>query len=180
MLVVSHSACLMFRGSFEPAYILNITATESHCQRATNARNSAVIQSFLFEVLGVPEDHGIVRFQPIKDDWLATGGRTLGSEIERAESENVPSIKRALTHALRNSIVPRSDKSTQSTAGGAEKARSQSKPEKRGWFMAMGWRGGEKDAKQSLKPAFSDISVPQHSHANDSPRLQNKQTADEQ
>jgi hypothetical protein len=144
MLIVSHSACLIFRGSFEPAYVFNISAAESHCQRATNARNSAVVQRFLSEVLDVPEDRGIVRFQPTRNDCLATCGRTVASEIATAEAENVPSITRALTHALRNSIVPRSVESAQFTPGGAEKARS--KQEKRKWFMAMGWRGGEKDA----------------------------------
>jgi len=88
MITLTHSACLLFSGTFEPAYILNITAIESHCQPATNKRNTALIQSFLSETVGVTPDRGVVRFQAIKDECLGTNGRTITGEIDKLEAEN--------------------------------------------------------------------------------------------
>ncbi|KAK3065359.1 hypothetical protein LTS18_011882 [Coniosporium uncinatum] len=85
MITVNHSACLLLGGSFEPAYVLTITALPSQVQPATNKRNAALIQSFMSDVLSVSADRGIVRFQAIEEYNLATNGRTMLGEIERLE-----------------------------------------------------------------------------------------------
>ena len=61
MITITHSACLMYGGTFEPAYLLNVSAVESHTQAATNKRNTTLMQGFLSEILGVTPDRGIVR-----------------------------------------------------------------------------------------------------------------------
>jgi len=77
----------MFGGTFDPAYFLTVTAIEQHCLTTTNKRNAALMQSFLSDVLSVPLDRGIVRFNPIPEDCLATGGRTVASNVEKADTD---------------------------------------------------------------------------------------------
>jgi hypothetical protein len=77
----------MFGGTFDPAYFLTVTAIEQHCLTTTNKRNAALMQSFLSDVLNVPLDRGIVRFNPIPEDCLATGGRTVASNVEKADTD---------------------------------------------------------------------------------------------
>lgn len=111
MINVEHSACLLLAGSFEPAYILTITALPSQLQPVTNKRNAALIQSFMADILSVPPERGIVRFQPIAEENIATNGTTVMGEIERIEkssSENEitagNAIKRAWTRNSRRSV----------------------------------------------------------------------------
>ncbi|KAG9655506.1 hypothetical protein KCU64_g6495, partial [Aureobasidium melanogenum] len=111
MVNVEHSACLLLAGSFEPAYILTITALPSQLQPVTNKRNSALIQSFMADILAVPPERGILRFQPIAEENLATNGTTVFGEIERTEKSSIDSdvtaanaIKRAWTRGSRRSV----------------------------------------------------------------------------
>lgn len=111
MVNVEHSACLLVAGSFEPAYILTITALPSQLQPVTNKRNSALIQSFMADILAVPPERGILRFQPIPEENLATNGTTVLGEIERIEKSSIDSdvtaanaIKRAWTRSSRRSV----------------------------------------------------------------------------
>jgi hypothetical protein len=96
MISIDHSACLMYGGSFEPAYIISVSALESQCQASTNKRNAALMQSFLADVLSVTPDRGVIRFNPIKEDCLATNGRTVAGQIEKIEGENGNAVKRVL------------------------------------------------------------------------------------
>jgi hypothetical protein len=111
MVNVEHSACLLLAGSFEPAYILTITALPSQLQPVTNKRNSALIQSFMADILAVPPERGILRFQPIAEENLAINGTTVMGEIERIEKSSIDSdvtpanaIKRAWTRSSRRSV----------------------------------------------------------------------------
>ena len=81
-LTLDHSACLIYGGTFDPAYVLTITALPFYVQATTNKRNATLIQAFLAEILKVPEHRGIIRFVPIAEDNLATGGMTITSEVE--------------------------------------------------------------------------------------------------
>ncbi|MBE7182178.1 MAG: hypothetical protein INR71_13415, partial [Terriglobus roseus] len=82
---INHSACLCLGGSFQPAYILTITALPSLIQPATNKRNAALMQSFMSDVLSVSPDRGIIRFTPIAEESMAINGRTILAEIEKLE-----------------------------------------------------------------------------------------------
>lgn len=82
VLSLVHSACLIYGGSFDPAYILTISALPSFVQASTNKRNAALIQAFLAGALRVPEPRGIVRFCAIVEDNLATNGMTVSGELE--------------------------------------------------------------------------------------------------
>lgn len=117
MITVKHSACLLLGGSFEPTYLLTITALPVQVQPTLNKRNAALIQAFMAETLGVPSDRGIIKFIPIPEDSLATNGMTILGEIERLErqqaDENGSNLKRALTNKSKRSAVSKSKSSIQ-------------------------------------------------------------------
>ena len=81
-ITLSHSACLLFAGNFDSAYILTITALPSSIQPTTNKRNAALLQGFMSDSLGVEPDRGIVRFVGVGEEYLATGGTTVLGDIE--------------------------------------------------------------------------------------------------
>ncbi|KAI6379130.1 hypothetical protein MCOR25_002108 [Pyricularia grisea] len=84
---VQHGACMMYGGTFEPAYSLTIFALPSQMRPTTNKRNAVMIQMHMDEVLGVPSSRGIVRFVPMPEDNVAVSGRTIGSEITELARE---------------------------------------------------------------------------------------------
>ncbi|KAH0547936.1 hypothetical protein GP486_008323 [Trichoglossum hirsutum] len=98
---VTHSACMMLAGSFEPTYILTITALPANIQPATNKRNTALLQHWMAENLGVEPSRGIVKFAAIPEENLATNGVTVLGEIEALDKQlgfdNVSGLKRTLT-----------------------------------------------------------------------------------
>lgn len=87
MITLDTNVQIMTGGSTEPAYLLSITALPSEIAAAKNMRSAALIQNFLTQSLSIPQDRGVVRFQPIKEQDLATNGKTVTQEIEEAEKE---------------------------------------------------------------------------------------------
>lgn len=71
---LQHGMCLLFGGSFEPAYIMTITALADQVKADTNRRNAALFQSHLQQALRVTPTRGIVLFVPIVEECLANGG----------------------------------------------------------------------------------------------------------
>lgn len=88
MITVTHSACLMMGGSFEPAYILTISAIPIEVQPVTNKRNAYLMQHFVADTIHVPSSRGVVRFIEIAEERLATNGSTIAGDIERLETNN--------------------------------------------------------------------------------------------
>jgi hypothetical protein len=116
MITVNHSACLLLGGSFEPCYVLTITALPVQLQPTTNKRNAALIQTFMSESIGVSSDRGIVKFMAIEPECIAMNGVTMYGEIERMErqlAEENGSLKRALTKGSRRSAVTKAKSSFQ-------------------------------------------------------------------
>ncbi|KAF2011017.1 hypothetical protein BU24DRAFT_51157 [Aaosphaeria arxii CBS 175.79] len=116
MITVNHSACLLLGGSFEPTYILTINALPVSIQPTLNKRNAALIQSFLFETIGVHADRGIIKFVPIAEESLATNGMTMLGEIERLERQQAAestSLVRALTKSSKRSVITKAKSSFQ-------------------------------------------------------------------
>jgi Macrophage migration inhibitory factor (MIF) len=95
MITLAHSACLLFAGTFEPAYLLTISTLPQFTQPATNKRNAALTQSYMTDVLGVPPDRGVVHFKAIADENLAYCGKTvLGQIDETDEAKLAAGLKR--------------------------------------------------------------------------------------
>lgn len=116
MITVNHSACLLLGGSFEPTYILTITALPVQLQPTTNKRNAALIQNFMFESLGVTLERGIVKFVPIQEECLATNGTTILGEIENMQrqlGEENSAPKRGTTKSSKRSAVGKAKSSFQ-------------------------------------------------------------------
>ncbi|KAI9810750.1 MAG: hypothetical protein M1827_006088 [Pycnora praestabilis] len=104
MITVSHSACLIFGGSFDPAYNMTLTALPSQIQPTTNKRNAALTQAFMTDALGVAADRGVIKFVSVAEENLATNGQTVLGEIEaldRQQQEETGGIKRSLTSKSR-------------------------------------------------------------------------------
>jgi Macrophage migration inhibitory factor (MIF) len=101
MIDVTHSACMMLAGSFEPTYTLTITALAANIQPATNKRNTALLQHWMEENLGVEPSRGVVKFVAVPEENLATNGVTVLGEIEALDKhlgfDNVGGLKRSLT-----------------------------------------------------------------------------------
>ncbi|KIW04768.1 uncharacterized protein PV09_03959 [Verruconis gallopava] len=111
LLTVTHSACLMMGGSFEPAYILDITAIPSEVQPNTNKRNAYLIQCFIADVMHVPSNRGVVRFLGLGEEHLAINGSTVAGEIERAERDAATvDCKEERTNGLVRSLTSKSSR----------------------------------------------------------------------
>ncbi|KAF2874198.1 Tautomerase/MIF superfamily [Massariosphaeria phaeospora] len=114
MIMVNHSACLLLDGTFEPTYVLTISALPVQLQPTTNKRNAALIQSFLSETIGVPPERGIIKFVPILEDNLAINGMTVLGDIERQHAEQFGTgLKRAMTKSSKRSAVTKAKSSIQ-------------------------------------------------------------------
>jgi hypothetical protein len=110
MITVTHSACLMMGGSFDPAYILSITAIPSEVQPVTNKRNAYLMQHFVADTLHVPSSRGIVRFHEIPEERLATNGSTVAGELERLDMNS--GVNRTVTNkSSRKSLITSKRKS---------------------------------------------------------------------
>ncbi|KAI1085871.1 Tautomerase/MIF [Whalleya microplaca] len=79
---LKHGCCMMFGGSFDPAYTLTIHALPSLVQPTTNKRNALLIQRHMQESLGVVMSRGYLRFVATPEENVAIGGKTVAAEIE--------------------------------------------------------------------------------------------------
>ena len=77
---------MFFAGSFDPAYILTISAPREvlYCSNnlVAHRRNATQVMRHMEEALGVGCARGLVRFVPFPAEGLATGGDTLGAHVE--------------------------------------------------------------------------------------------------
>jgi hypothetical protein len=78
-ITLQHGMCLFLGGSFDPAYVVAITAHPSQIQPATNKHNLTVLQRHLGEALRVPAPRGYVRFVPIAEDCCGRDGKTVAT-----------------------------------------------------------------------------------------------------
>lgn len=83
-----HSACVLLGGSFEPAYIMTVTALPTQLKPTTNNHNAALLQTFMAKALNVLPERGIIRFVPILAEHLASNGKTIQGELERLQRED--------------------------------------------------------------------------------------------
>jgi len=84
-ITLNHSACLLFGGTFDSAYMLTISALPSQLLPTTNKRNAALLQTFLADSLGVAPARGVIRFHRIPDEDMAFNGTTVLGQIENLQ-----------------------------------------------------------------------------------------------
>ncbi len=111
---------MLFGGSSEPAYYLTITALASEIAPTKNKRSTALVQGFMHESLDIAPRRGIIRFEAVPEENLATNGMTALQEIE--EMARNPSED---NRALRTISRDRSRKSKRAhTPGFMERAKT--------------------------------------------------------
>jgi hypothetical protein len=103
LVTLNHSACLLFAGSFDPAYVLTITACPALLQPVTNMRNTLILQLALEESLSVEQDRGIIKFVHIDEENLAHNGRTVRGLMEDMDMEANGGMRRTLSRTSKTS-----------------------------------------------------------------------------
>jgi hypothetical protein len=113
MVKLDHSACLALGGTFDPCYILTITAVSSHMGPTMNKRNAALIQSFMADILSVPPNRGIIKFHQMPEENLAINGTTILGELERQEKHLPSDMRRTMNRrsvvSLHQATSPKND-----------------------------------------------------------------------
>lgn len=103
---------MLFGGSSEPAYYLTITALASEIAPTKNKRSTALVQDFMHESLDIAPRRGIIRFEPVPEENLATNGMTALQEIEeitRNSSDDgraLRTLSRSRTRKCKRSYTP--------------------------------------------------------------------------
>jgi len=100
IVTLQHSACLLFSGTFDPAYTITITALQSQLQTVTNKRNASLIQKHLEDSLGPSPERGLIKFAPIAEGNIATNGNTVAGhidEMDKDKSEDTSNVRRSMS-----------------------------------------------------------------------------------
>ena len=128
MIMLDHSSCLMYGGSFDPAYMLTISALPAQLMPTTNKRNASLIQQFFTESLNVPADRGIVRFIAIPEENLASDGMTVMGIMENQNRASMKeqSLDRRMSRQRMGSMSRPKRSETIKEIEPAEKRRSRS------------------------------------------------------
>jgi hypothetical protein len=85
VVTLHHGACMVFGGTFDPAYVLSVFALPEQLQPTTNKRNASLIQKHMEEAIGVKPSRGFLRFIPTLEEHTARNGKTLAGEIDDLE-----------------------------------------------------------------------------------------------
>jgi len=99
VVTVTHSACLYFARSFDPAYVATIATLPSLILPDANQTNTAEIQEFMKQILQAAPDRGLVKFTALPEDKIGTKGQTLTGEIkalEKKEKEDKVKLKKGI------------------------------------------------------------------------------------
>ncbi|KAF6838097.1 mif domain-containing protein [Colletotrichum plurivorum] len=78
---LQHGACMLYGGTFEPAYTLSIHALPVEVGVTKNKRNTALLQKHLQEAIGVQPVRGWVKFVEVPAENMASNGKTTASLI---------------------------------------------------------------------------------------------------
>jgi hypothetical protein len=101
LVTVDQTSNLLFGATHGPAYLLKVSALSFLIAPLTNLRNASLIQSTIHEIFGIPPDKGVVIFNPVGENNLATNGKTAKEEIDRLErSDQSPSIFKSISRSM--------------------------------------------------------------------------------
>ena len=88
MVIVTTDLQMLLGGTSEPAYHLTITALPSEIAATKNKRSTHLIQDFIQENLEISPKRGVLRFEAVLEENLATNGVTALQEIEQLERQS--------------------------------------------------------------------------------------------
>ncbi|KAJ9605968.1 hypothetical protein H2200_009817 [Cladophialophora chaetospira] len=110
MAIVTTDVPMLLGASSDPAYHLTITALPSEIAATKNKRSTHLIQDFIQDTLGISAKRGVVRFDAVLEENLATNGITALQEIEQLERQS--SDEDGMLRALSRQRSRRSKKSS--------------------------------------------------------------------
>ena len=84
---LQHGTCMLYGGTFEPAYIMTISTLPSQLRPTTNKRNAALIQKHMEEAIGVLPSRSLLRFVAIAEENMASNSKTVAGAIDELERE---------------------------------------------------------------------------------------------
>lgn len=108
--MVSTGIPMLLGGNSDPAYHLTITALPSEIAATKNKRSTHLIQDFILDTLQIPPKRGVVQFDQVAEENLATNGVTALQEIEQLERQS--SEEDGILRALSRQRSRRSKKSS--------------------------------------------------------------------
>ncbi|KAI9167375.1 hypothetical protein HJFPF1_03502 [Paramyrothecium foliicola] len=82
LVTVQHGICMLYGGSFDPAYSVVISTLPCQVQATTNKRNTSLLQKHMEQALGVPAARGLVRYIPVPEECFGKDGRTVAASID--------------------------------------------------------------------------------------------------
>lgn len=88
MVMVATDISMIVGGCSEPAYCMSITALPSEIAATKNKRSAHLVQAFMQETLHINPQRGVVRYESIAEENLATNGATALQEIEQLERQS--------------------------------------------------------------------------------------------
>ena len=109
MVMVSTEVAMLVGGNSEPAYHLTITALQAEIAPTKNKRSTHLIQDFMQESLVISPKRGVVRFEAVAEENLATNGMTALQEIEQLQRTSVEEggLHRAISRQSRRVNMPK-------------------------------------------------------------------------
>ena len=124
VIVANTDIHIMIGGSAEPGYLVTITGLPGEIAPTRNLRATVIVQQFLADSLKIPESRGVVMFNAVKEDQIATNKMTIQDEIEKLESEEKRGLSlrsRQSNRTKRGSTMPSMSESN----GETDQSRSQ-------------------------------------------------------
>ena len=103
--ILDTDASMLLGGTSEPAYHLTVSALQSEIAATKNKRSTHLIQDFMSETTGIQPRRGVLRFEVVGEENLATNGVTALQEIEQLEGQSTEDdgILRAFSRQSRRS-----------------------------------------------------------------------------
>jgi hypothetical protein len=112
VVMVTTGIAMIVGGNSDPAYYLTITALPAEIAATMNKRSAHLLQGFMQEALQIPPQRGIVRYEAVAEENLATNGKTALQEIEQLERQShdegsrIRSISRQMSKRSKQSSAP--------------------------------------------------------------------------
>jgi len=109
MVTLNTDVTMLLAGTSEPAYHLTIAALQAEIAATKNKRSTHLIQDFMLDALEIQPTRGVLRFEAVAEENLATNGMTALQEIEQLERQ--PNGDEGILRALSRQRSRRSKKS---------------------------------------------------------------------
>ena len=85
MVMVSPETPILLGGNSEPTYHITLTALASEVAPTKNKRSTYLMQKFMTDCIRIPANRGVICFEAVAEENLATNGMTTLQEIEELQ-----------------------------------------------------------------------------------------------